>query len=34
MPHINDSYLYLQGSYLFSNIEKRVSAYKEAHPSA
>ncbi|MBS6398213.1 MAG: LL-diaminopimelate aminotransferase [Clostridiales bacterium] len=29
---INENYLKLQGSYLFSNIAKKVAAYKEAHP--
>lgn len=31
---INDNYLKLQGSYLFSNIAKKVAAYKEEHPEA
>ncbi|MFZ5975404.1 MAG: LL-diaminopimelate aminotransferase [Bacillota bacterium] len=34
MLNINDNYLYLQGSYLFSNIAKRVAAFKEANPGA
>lgn len=29
---INDNYLKLPGSYLFSNIAKKVAAYKEANP--
>lgn len=32
MYKINDNYLKLQGSYLFSNIAKKVNAYQEAHP--
>ena len=32
MYTINENYLKLQGSYLFSEIAKRVAAYKEAHP--
>lgn len=31
---INENYLNLQGSYLFSNIAKKVAAYKEANPEA
>lgn len=31
---INENYLKLQGSYLFSNIAKKVAAYKEEHPEA
>ncbi|MBQ7840995.1 MAG: LL-diaminopimelate aminotransferase [Lachnospiraceae bacterium] len=31
---INDNYLKLQGSYLFSNIAKKVAAYKEENPQA
>lgn len=31
---INENYLNLQGSYLFSNIAKKVAAYKEANPKA
>lgn len=34
MVKINDNYLYLQGSYLFSNIAKRVAAFKQTHPDA
>ncbi len=34
MYTINENYLKLQGSYLFSEIAKRVAAYKEAHPEA
>jgi LL-diaminopimelate aminotransferase len=34
MVNINDNYLYLQGSYLFSNIAKRVAAFKQTHPDA
>ena len=32
MFKINDNYLKLPGSYLFSNIGKKVAAYKEANP--
>ncbi len=32
MFKVNDNYLKLPGSYLFSNIAKKVAAYKEAHP--
>ena len=32
MIKINQNYLKLQASYLFSDIAKRVSAYQEAHP--
>src|SRR4030042_1219902 len=32
MIRINDHYLKLQASYLFSNIAKRVSAHQAAHP--
>ncbi len=32
MFKINDNYLKLPGSYLFSNIAKKVAAYSEAHP--
>lgn len=32
MAHFNENYLKLQGSYLFSTIAKRVSAYAEKHP--
>lgn len=31
---INENYLKLQGSYLFSTVAKKVAAYKEAHPEA
>lgn len=31
---INENYLNLQGSYLFSTIAKKVAAYKEANPEA
>ncbi len=34
MYTINENYLNLQGSYLFSEIAKRVEAYKEANPGA
>lgn len=34
MYTINDNYLNLQGSYLFSNIAKKVAAYKESNPQA
>ncbi len=32
MLRVNDNYLKLPGSYLFSTIGKKVAAYKEAHP--
>ena len=32
MFKINDNYLKLPGSYLFSTIAKKVAAYKEANP--
>ena len=32
MIHINENYLKLKASYLFSDIAKRVSAYQEANP--
>lgn len=32
MTTINKNYLKLPGSYLFSNIAKKVAAYQEAHP--
>ena len=32
MFKVNDNYLKLPGSYLFSNIAKKVAAYGEAHP--
>lgn len=32
MTRINENYLKLPGSYLFSEIAKRVAAFKEAHP--
>lgn len=34
MAHINANYTKLPGSYLFSEIAKRSSAYQEAHPEA
>jgi LL-diaminopimelate aminotransferase len=34
MAKINDNYLRLRSSYLFSEIAKRVRAYQEAHPDA
>ena len=34
MYSINDNYLKLQGSYLFSNIAKKVASYKEQNPGA
>lgn len=34
MFKINDNYLKLPGSYLFSTIAKKVAAYSEAHPDA
>ncbi len=32
MTQLNENYLRLQGSYLFSTVAKRVRAYREAHP--
>lgn len=29
---INENYLKLQGSYLFSTVAKKVAAYKSMHP--
>ena len=34
MYTINENYLNLQGSYLFSTIAKKVNAYREEHPEA
>ena len=34
MYTMNENYLNLQGSYLFSTIAKKVNAYKEEHPEA
>lgn len=34
MAHVNENYLKLPGSYLFAEIDRRVSAYKSAHPDA
>ena len=34
MYTINENYLNLQGSYLFSTIAKKVNEYKEEHPEA
>ena len=34
MYTINENYLKLRGSYLFSNIAKKVSAFSEANPEA
>lgn len=34
MAKVNENYLRLQGSYLFSEIAKRVAAFQEAHPEA
>lgn len=34
MFKVNDNYLKLPGSYLFSNIAKKVAAYGKAHPDA
>jgi LL-diaminopimelate aminotransferase len=34
MSYINENYLKLQGSYLFAEIARRVTAFKEANPSA
>ena len=32
MMKVNENYLKLPGSYLFSTIGKKVAAYREAHP--
>lgn len=32
MFHINDNFTFLAESYLFSEVAKRINAYKEAHP--
>ena len=32
MTRLNENYLRLQGSYLFSTIAQRVRTYKESHP--
>ena len=32
MLHINEHYLKLQASYLFSDIARRVAAFQEQHP--
>ncbi|NTW04945.1 MAG: LL-diaminopimelate aminotransferase, partial [Peptococcaceae bacterium] len=34
MAFINENYLRLQGSYLFSEIARRVNEYKEENPQA
>ena len=34
MYTLNENYLKLPGSYLFSGIAKKVAAYQEAHPDA
>ena len=34
MFHINDNFCKLAESYLFSEVAKRINAYKEAHPEA
>ena len=34
MYSINDNYLNLQGSYLFSTIAKKVNAYKDSNPDS
>ncbi len=34
MTQLNENYLRLQGSYLFSTIAQRVRAYKESHPQS
>ena len=33
MIRINQNYLKLQSSYLFSEIDKRVNAFQKAHPA-
>ena len=32
MPHLNENYLNLKESYLFSEIAHRTAAYVESHP--
>ena len=32
MAHVNENFLKLPGSYLFSDIAKKVKAYQESHP--
>ena len=34
MPHINESYLNLNASYLFAEIKRRTQAFRDAHPDA
>ena len=34
MAFVNENYLKLPGSYLFSEIAKRVAAYTQTHPEA
>ena len=34
MFHINDNFCKLAESYLFSEVAKRINAYKDAHPEA
>ena len=34
MAHINENFLKLQKNYLFADIAKKVSAFKESHPQA
>ena len=34
MARVNDHYLELKSSYLFSDIAKRIAAFGEAHPGA
>lgn len=34
MAHCNESYLNLQGSYLFAEVKKRANAYTASHPEA
>ena len=34
MVKINDNYLKLPGSYLFSEVARRIAAYTAAHPQA
>ena len=34
MAHINQNYLKLPGSYLFSEVNRRITAYSASHPGA
>ena len=34
MAYINENYLKLPGNYLFAEVARRVTAFKDAHPEA